>query len=192
MSAVWEMENLAPSAKLVLLALCDFANDRGESCFPSIKTIAEKSSLSERQAQRLMHRLINSGAISVLKNEKGGKAGSTRHYRIHINRLTTGDILTPVIDETGDMDVVGRVTSAPKTGDMGVTLTTKEPSTKPASRKEEICREEVLPPHWQDIAEQRGIPNEQIFKSWRKFKDTTSQPCRLSRWQAWVSRETVR
>src|SRR5262249_47738425 len=150
MSAVWDLENLAPSAKLVLLALCDFANERGESCFPSIKRIAEKSSLSERQTQRIMHRLINTGVVSVVANARGGKPGSTRHYRIKLNRLMTGDILTPLIVETGDTSDVERVTSTPETGDMGVTLTVSYPSVKPPGLADEICSEEILPGGWYD------------------------------------------
>lgn len=46
--------------KLVLLALCDSANDQGE-CYPAMQTLAEKCSLSERAAQ---------GAVSEL--ERGG------------------------------------------------------------------------------------------------------------------------
>jgi len=56
---------------------------------------------------------------------------------------------------------------------------------------EEICREEILPPNWQDAAEERGIPDEQIFTSWRKFKEHTSHPCRLNNWLGWVARERV-
>lgn len=192
MSAVWELAELSPSAKLVLLALCDFANERGDSCFPSIKTIAEKSSLSDRQAQRLMHVLINSGIVSVVRNDFGGKPGSTRHYKIHINKLTTGDKLTPVIDKTGDMGVRRRVTNLTETGDAHVTLTTKEPPIKPSRAADEICFQEILPSRWYDIAEERGVPDEQIYRSWLKFKDRTSLPYRLQNWRAWVMRERVR
>jgi hypothetical protein len=46
--------------KLVLLALCDSANDQGE-CYPSVPTLMEKSSLSERAVQ---------GAISWLEQRQ--------------------------------------------------------------------------------------------------------------------------
>lgn len=54
---------------------------------------------------------------------------------------------------------------------------------------DEVCREEILPSKWQDIAENLEIPNEQIFKSWRKFKEITSHPYQLSRWKAWLAKE---
>lgn len=54
---------------------------------------------------------------------------------------------------------------------------------------DEECSEEILPSRWQDVAEALDIPNEQIFKSWRKFKDMTSFPYQLSRWKAWIAKE---
>lgn len=50
---------VSSTQKLVLLALCDSANDQGE-CYPAIHTLAEKCSLSERAAQ---------GAISELERD---------------------------------------------------------------------------------------------------------------------------
>ncbi len=46
MSQAWKT-SLPTTKKIVLLALCDNANDQGE-CYPSISTIAEKCSLTER------------------------------------------------------------------------------------------------------------------------------------------------
>lgn len=60
---------------------------------------------------------------------------------------------------------------------------------KLATADEEFCKEEILPSRWQDVAEALEIPNEQIFKSWRKFKDMTSHPYQLSRWKAWIAKE---
>lgn len=135
MSLVWEMPIESSTAKLVLLALCDFANDKGESCFPSIRTLAEKSCLSERQTQRLVHDLIDKDIVSVVKNENGGKPGQTRNYKLNINKLKTGDNMTPLVIHTGDMDDGRRVTNTTETGDMGVTLTTKDPSIESSSTK---------------------------------------------------------
>ena len=46
MSKVWALDNLEPAEKLVLLAVADFADDNG-AAWPSIPTLARKSSLSE-------------------------------------------------------------------------------------------------------------------------------------------------
>lgn len=55
----------------------------------------------------------------------------------------------------------------------------------------EVWREEELPPHWHSIAETKGIPDEQIYKSWRKFKETTSHPLQLKKWIGWIEKERV-
>ena len=41
---------IKPTQKLVLLALCDCANDQGE-CYPSVQTLVEKCSSGERTIQ---------------------------------------------------------------------------------------------------------------------------------------------
>ena len=46
--------------KLVLLALCDCANDQGE-CYPSVQKLLEKTSLKERAVQAAMAALEEAG-----------------------------------------------------------------------------------------------------------------------------------
>lgn len=58
--------------------------------------------------------------------------------------------------------------------------------------KDEVWAEEELPSTWHTYAESKSIPDEQIYKSWRKFKETTSHPYRLRNWCGWVDRERVR
>lgn len=53
---------VSPTQKLVLLALCDSANDRGE-CYPAMLTLAEKCSLSERATQGAVAELERSGYL---------------------------------------------------------------------------------------------------------------------------------
>ena len=49
--------------KLVLLALCDSANDQGE-CYPSITTLEQKCSLSDRAVQKCIVELESEGYLS--------------------------------------------------------------------------------------------------------------------------------
>jgi biotin operon repressor len=63
MTMVWELD-LASTDKLVLLALADNANDDG-TCWPSIRKIAEKSSLSERAVQNAISRLRDAGKLQI-------------------------------------------------------------------------------------------------------------------------------
>lgn len=57
--------------------------------------------------------------------------------------------------------------------------------------KDEIQVEEELPSEWHTHAERKGIPDEQIYKSWTKFKDKTSHPYRLNNWLGWIERERI-
>lgn len=61
MTIAWK-SNLSSSMKLVLLALCDHANDQGE-CYPSIDMLAEKCSLGLRTVQSNISQLEISGII---------------------------------------------------------------------------------------------------------------------------------
>lgn len=68
MTDAWKA-NIPAGRKMVLLALCDNANDQGE-CYPSISMLAEKCSMSERSVFNHVADLENSGAI-VRKNRAG-------------------------------------------------------------------------------------------------------------------------
>lgn len=53
---------VSPTQKLVLLALCDCANDQGE-CYPSIPLLEGKTSLSERAVQGAVQQLEAAGHL---------------------------------------------------------------------------------------------------------------------------------
>ena len=121
---------LPSNQKLVLLVLCDYANDEGLSCHPSVAQVAHKSSLSDRQCKRVLKELMEHGWVSVIGNHSGGAPGSTRHYRINVKTLyknaSTGDASdTPERSLTGDAgdtgDKLTRVTPEVWTGDTGDT-----------------------------------------------------------------------
>lgn len=61
MTEAWKA-NVASGRKMVLLALCDNANDQGE-CFPSISMLAEKCSMSERSVFNHIADLEKDGLI---------------------------------------------------------------------------------------------------------------------------------
>jgi hypothetical protein len=61
MTVAWK-SNFSSGKKMVLLALCDNANDQGE-CFPSISMLSEKCSLSERSVFNHISDLEKNGAI---------------------------------------------------------------------------------------------------------------------------------
>jgi len=87
MTLAWDLE-MQPTPKLVLLALCDWANDEG-LCFPSVRSIARRACLSQRQSQRVMQSLVADRWIAVVGNENGGRF--SRRYRISVDALRRGD-----------------------------------------------------------------------------------------------------
>lgn len=51
---------------------------------------------------------------------------------------------------------------------------------------------QTLPGGWGDFAEQKGVPESQIYKSWGRFKDACGEyPFELARWLSWVGNERV-
>jgi len=53
-----------PSAKAVLVALADHADERG-ICWPSVARLCRFTSLAERTVRAALHRLVDAGAISL-------------------------------------------------------------------------------------------------------------------------------
>jgi hypothetical protein len=70
--------DLRPSDKLVLLALADNASDEGIA-YPSERTLAIKSSQSERTVRRVIARLIESGHMSI----EARRRRLSTVYRVH-------------------------------------------------------------------------------------------------------------
>ena len=62
MTAVWRIESLSSTQKLVLLSLADNANDQGE-CYPSIPQISRRTCLSDRSVRSTIRSLEAAGFI---------------------------------------------------------------------------------------------------------------------------------
>lgn len=70
MTAAWKTR-LPATIKMVLLALCDNANDQGE-CYPSVSMLSDKCSLSDRAVQRCITDLCTLGFMA--RNERSGRS----------------------------------------------------------------------------------------------------------------------
>jgi hypothetical protein len=138
--------SLQPSKKIVLLALADFANDEGKNIFPSVATIAKKSSLSHRSVQTIIGNFLHVGLLRVAKNPFGGAPGTTRHLEINLAalgqlmKLSLGENSAPV-PETGagdsregaQTDEETGETPAPKPPDNRHQTTTTDEQPEPSS-----------------------------------------------------------
>jgi len=82
MSLVWDADLGSPTRKLIALKLADCANDKGESIYPSISTIAADTDLSDRAVRKALADLRHDGLLRVTR-QGGPRTGPTR-YRMHL------------------------------------------------------------------------------------------------------------
>jgi len=97
MSLVWDNFPHGGSEKLVMLAMADWSNDAGSHCYPSVKKVSEKCNVSECQARRILHKLINEGYLSVVGNESGG-GNNSRQYQVNVSAVSTSTHASPSTD----------------------------------------------------------------------------------------------
>lgn len=100
------------AAKLVMLVLANWCDDRGLNLYPSIAAVADKACLSVSQARRVIHRLIEDGFLEVVGNHSGGAQHATRRYRVVIEQLLSPSlevIHTPSAGATPRMDATPRM-----------------------------------------------------------------------------------
>lgn len=182
MTLVWDNFPGNGSELLTMLALADWCNDAGGSLHPSISTVAKKIRLSECQARRIIHGLIDQGYLSVVANHFGGDPCQTRQYKINLSMLTTSASDTPVASATpitGERDPYHRCASTPSAGD---SLTTIEPSiTITSSAKKRQPRHKVV---FQD-GEFIGIPDA-VFDSWALAYPNVNAKSELRKAAAWI------
>lgn len=105
-AAVWDKYSCpgTPTAKLVLLALADYADKSTGVAYPSMTKLGQRCGLSAVQARRLCRKLEDELVIFCVGNSLGGDPGQTRRYKIDINRLSTPlriEQNTPIADDRG-------------------------------------------------------------------------------------------
>lgn len=107
MSLVWDKFPRAGTELLCILKFSDYSNDDGLNIYPSMPTIARQLRVSESQARRVVHKLIDEGWIKVVGNKYGGAPGSSRRYQININKLndTPSVSATPSVEARASADV---------------------------------------------------------------------------------------
>ncbi|MYM31502.1 hypothetical protein GTP58_24515 [Duganella sp. CY15W] len=129
MTLAWKMD-LPTHPKMVLLALCDNANDQGE-CYPSVAMLTEKCSMSERSVQKHIADMEKTGVIT-----RAYRAGRSTVYQINPRKLCT-----PAADAPPQNAHPTPATGAPTppqlvhpTPATGAPITIIEPSIEPSSK----------------------------------------------------------
>jgi hypothetical protein len=126
MTAVWEHSPQKEGSLLILLALADFAHDDGAGAFPSIKTLAHKARMSERNAQYCLRRLEAAGEIE----KQGFHTSGATIWRVVLPvqggaNIAGANIAPGAIDDTLGVQVMHRG------GATSCTLTVNEPLGEP-------------------------------------------------------------
>ena len=75
---VWQRSAQSGSSLVVMLALADHAHDDGGGAYPSVKSLAEKARMSERQVRRILHQVRDDGEIEIALREGLGKVNVYR------------------------------------------------------------------------------------------------------------------
>lgn len=131
-SHVWDNSPAKGGELLILLAIADFADDNGVA-WPSVSTLAQKSRLSERQAQRNIRNLVASGDLAI--DENAGPHGTHRYRVLRVS-------------SRHPRQNVG-VTSSAKRGDIrdkkGVTPTSPKPSGEPPKKPSDVPPRKPMP-----------------------------------------------
>jgi hypothetical protein len=173
MTKVWDCPHVGGGSELLaLLALADWSDDEGR-CWPSMENIARKIRLSEKQARRIVHALIEAGLVEVIGHHQGGRRGMTgdgfsRQYRIAIERLST---LPPV------SSTLPPVSLYPPTHGRQPVI---EPSIEPSNRISLDANASIdRLPEWLDVElwdsyvdhyhELRAINGEDVPAAWKPF-----------------------
>ena len=108
MTQVWELD-LPLADKMVLLVIADHASDDGTNSYPSVGTIARKSSMSSRNVQRCLSRLEGQGLVSI-NRQQGGPSyydPSRRPNAYTINGATLSHLLPRRDDTVSPRGVTG-------------------------------------------------------------------------------------
>lgn len=164
MTNCWKFSAARGTDLLVLLALADVADDRGE-CWPSVRHLATKCRLDERTAQRRMRSLERLGEVEVVPGggRSSGRGGlRSNRYRIVVRPPDAPDggdspprqIATGGTDATQTPAPVPPMTPAQTPPDPSVDPLI-DPSLSLSSEPEGVERGEVVRQALQLLAERR-------------------------------------
>ena len=123
-SAAFKHDCPSPTAKLVLLALANYADADGLA-YPSVKKIVSETGLSERAVRSALKVLVEAGAIEIEARRRGDGTQKSSEYRLTLQTA-------PAAPSEAD-----RVHEVPVQTAPAAPLTTFEPSPEPSLKARE-------------------------------------------------------
>lgn len=172
MTLAWKTD-LSSGRKMVLLALCDNANDQGE-CYPSIKAIAVKCSMGERTVQQHIKDMEEDGIVLRVMRK-----GRSTVYQIDPRKFRTpAESAPPQNSHHPPADSAppppqnsrpGPANSAP--------ITITEPSIESSGNRQEAQAPSKTDPVWQPLkALTAAGVKKQTAKDWLALRKAKSAP----------------
>jgi hypothetical protein len=170
MAWVWDNGPADPTERLVLLALADFCDDGG-ACWPSMARVAEKASMTERGARKVVRRLEAGGWVKTAIG--GGRGGSSRYTVAMKNpeRETGNDKPGMTNPEHGAPKPGTRVHETRNGGSAEPSGTIIEPSLSVARRKTRIPPDAILSDRHREIAAAKGLTDAEAEAQFLRFRD---------------------
>jgi DNA-binding transcriptional regulator YhcF (GntR family) len=166
MTLAWK-SSFTAGQKMVLLALCDNANDQGE-CYPSIPMLAEKCSIGRSSIFEHMSELEKCGAIS-----KQLRTGRSTIYTINPSRFQTRPESAPVQKLDATRPDFGRtpVQISDYTRPESAPITINESSIEPKIREKTVsATPKPQRPNWQQILENLNVEPSHA-RDWLKVRE---------------------
>ena len=145
------------STKMVLLKLCDNANDEGE-CWPSYQTIANHCELGKSTVMRHISKLIEMGIVS--KETRVGKNGNGSN----LYTITLVSKCDPLVSQRNPPGVM--VTPPPS-----VTVTPEPISLLEPIIERELTFKALVKQTWADLGAEEFLPNIEAQKFFLHFSE---------------------
>ncbi len=161
---VWKNYKKQGGHKLVMLALADFASDDTGESWPSIATLAEMACVSERQVQKIIADLKQSGDIEVTE------ARGRNHTNIY--KIIKKDELHDTFSEEKKVNYstekvnysTEKVNYSTEKGELQFTRSTNDPSYDPPMIHQDAFALQLAKPVTSKANGKRGDPQTQLTK----------------------------
>src|ERR1700749_2159304 len=138
--AIEQREVTDPGTQLVLLCLCNFADDRGANAFPSIATLCRATRMSESTVRRHLSKLVTAEIIKL-----GNQAIAAAHIARVDRRPTAYDIVVGRGVNMSPREVNGvskKVERGVKSMLTGCQALTPDPSGNPSLNRKSVINAE--------------------------------------------------
>lgn len=173
---------LRPSAKAVLNAMAWFADDTGQSIWPSVNTLAQNTGYSRRAIQKLLRELEEAGVIRALGSRLGGKHKTT-HYCIDLAWLEQNALRANPVRPSAPVNSAGNGQKGEPEAPETANGQTQNGELRSSEEKEHEYEKNLEPSPRRARETKKASPsyeNQRLLQSIRKESRRFSMPSRLS------------